>query len=284
MDILCGNQKEYTTAINQLYYIVSEIEDELGIEIEGMDDDIASLEALTNDQGESVSSVKEAIEQYKLDLINETKARITAETNIQALLQEQKATIDAAKEELSKLEESYASLIESLTEEEQDSWKDIKEILDSNTDKTPAELLDENVLSQEQYDAITTGNFSEVYSTYVQTVAQRAELNSAVSSLEQLIENNYDSLSDTMKSYVSSLNEKITSLSNVLSDNSASWESVLEAFSNMDDDVTTLISDMSSDIANLKESLGSLEEQLAADISAVNSALETLEKAMYEPQ
>ena len=303
--VLSGNEKEYTTAINQLSYDVTQIKKLIGENFKSLSDECASLSASIDANGDNITTLSEALElesQRRQKAIEGLQTSVSQDmTDVRSKLEsyksasetyakeqsgENKKALDKAKSELEKTLlnykgdlndlSSHVNGIDNATQGKIDNINEqIQAALDSiaNGDDT----LDEKITS-------LSGSTSEFITSLQQTIRQETmdRINADIELKEELNKN--------IQSGIQGVNDAMTALDeaqkaytdNASAENEKALKEAKEALQNALDSMNQ---SLSGDIGKLddatrekievvKGNIGDINEKLAADALDIGSLQE----------
>lgn len=303
--VISGNEKEYTSAINQLAYLVDQIDKKIGENFKSLSKECASLSASIDANGDNITSLSEALElesQRRQKAIEGLQTSVSQDmTDVRSKLEsyksaseayaneqsdENKKALDAAKKELEKSLTDYKGNLNDLSSQVNGIDNATQGKIDNINEQIQAALdsiangdgaLEEKITS-------LSGSTSEFITSLQQTVRQETtdRINADIELKEELNKN--------IQSGIQGVNDAMTALDeaqkaytdNASAENEKALKDAKEALQNA---LASMNESLSGDIGKLddatkekievvKGNIGDINEKLAADALDIGSLQE----------
>lgn len=293
--VLSGNEKEYTTAINQLSYDVTQIKNLIGENFKSLSDECASLSASIDANGDKVTTLQEALNaesQKRESEITEIKGSIADNmSDVQNKLDAYKKASQAYADDQS---ETNRTALEDAKQALQDSLNSYKGNLDTLTDTvdgldnaTQKKVEDINKQIADALDALDAGD-SSLDEKITQLSGSTVSLTDALQkAIDQEIQDRKDQIDQTKKELGDSINEQIKNVNDKMSEveaaqkkytDDASAESK-QALAQAKTDLQTALDQLNQ---TLSGDISSLDTDTQQKISDVKATIKTLDEQLQQ--
>lgn len=314
--VLSGNEKEYTTAINQLSYDVTQIKNLIGENFKSLSDECASLSASIDANGDKVTTLQEALNaesQKRESEITEIKGSIADNmSDVQNKLDAYKKASQAYADDQS---ETNRTALEDAKQALQDSLNSYKGNLDTLTDTvdgldnaTQKKVEDINKQIADALDALDAGD-SSLDEKITQLSGSTVSLTDALQkAIDKEIQDRKDQIDQTKKELGDSINEQIKNVNDKMSEVEAAQKKYTDDASaeskqalaqaktdlqtaldqlnqTLSGDISSLDTDTQQKISDVKATIKTLDEQLqqdGTDITTLKNGVEGLTTSLSD--
>lgn len=262
--VLSGNEKEYTKAINQLSYAVTQIENIIGENFKSLSDECASLSQTIDANGDNITTLQEALNA-------ESQKRESAITDIKGSIADNMSDVQEKLDAYKKASQAYAddqsesnrTALEDAKQTLQDSLNAYKGNLDSLSDTvdgldnaTQKKVADINQQIADALDALNAGD-SLLDEKITQLSGSTTSLTDALQkAIDKEIQDRKDQIDQTKKELSDSINDQIKNVNDKMSE-------VEEAQKKYTDDAS----------AENKQALAQAKTDLQAALDQLNQTL-----------
>lgn len=271
--VLSGNEKEYTTAINQLSYSVEQIKKLIGENFKTLSDECASLSASIDANGDNITTLTEA-------LAAESQQREEAITNVKGTIESNISDVQKKLDNYKKASQDYA---DDQSEANRTALADAKQALEDSLNSYKGNL--DNLSTQ--VDGLDNATKSKISNINEQIAAALESIESGDNTLDEKIgqlTESTTSLTDALQKAIekeasdressdqqvrvdlgNSINEKINDVNEKMS-------AVESAQKKYTDDASQKNADaLAQAKSDLQEALNSLNDTLSQNISDLDS-------------
>lgn len=271
--VLSGNEKEYTTAINQLSYSVEQIKKLIGENFKTLSDECASLSASIDANGDNITTLTEA-------LAAESQQREEAITNVKGTIESNISDVQKKLDNYKKASQDYA---DDQSEANKTALADAKQALEDSLNSYKGNL--DNLSTQ--VDGLDNATKSKISNINEQIAAALESIESGDNTLDEKIgqlTESTTSLTDALQKAIekeasdressdqqvrvdlgNSINEKINDVNEKMS-------AVESAQKKYTDDASQKNADaLAQAKSDLQEALNSLNDTLSQNISDLDS-------------
>lgn len=271
--VLSGNEKEYTTAINQLSYSVEQIKTLIGENFKTLSDECASLSASIDANGDNITTLTEA-------LAAESQQREEAITNVKGTIESNISDVQKKLDNYKKASQDYA---DDQSEANRTALADAKQALEDSLNSYKGNL--DNLSTQ--VDGLDNATKSKISNINEQIAAALESIESGDNTLDEKIgqlTESTTSLTDALQKAIekeasdressdqqvrvdlgNSINEKINDVNEKMS-------AVESAQKKYTDDASQKNADaLAQAKSDLQEALNSLNDTLSQNISDLDS-------------
>ena len=294
--VLSGNEKEYTKAINQLSYAVTQIENIIGENFKSLSDECASLSQTIDANGDNITTLQEALNA-------ESQKRESAITDIKGSIADNMSDVQEKLEAYKKASQAYAddqsesnrTALEDAKQALQDSLSAYKGNLDSLSDTvdgldnaTQKKVADINQQIADALDALNAGD-SSLDEKITQLSGSTTSLTDALQkAIDKEIQDRKDQIDQTKKELGDSINDQIKNVNDKMSEVEAAQKKYTDDASaenkqalaqaktdlqaaldqlnqTLSGDISSLDADTQQKIANVKATIKTLDDQLKQD-------------------
>ena len=294
--VLSGNEKEYTKAINQLSYAVTQIENIIGENFKSLSDECASLSQTIDANGDNITTLQEALNA-------ESQKRESAITDIKGSIADNMSDVQEKLDAYKKASQAYAddqsesnrTALEDAKQALQDSLNVYKGNLDSLSDTvdgldnaTKKKVADINQQIADALDALNAGD-SLLDEKITQLSGSTISLTDALQkAIDKEIQDRKDQIDQTKKELGDSINDQIKNVNDKMSKVEAAQKKYTDDASaenkqalaqaktdlqaaidqlnqTLSGDISSLDADTQQKITNVKATIKTLDDQLKQD-------------------
>lgn len=294
--VLSGNEKEYTKAINQLSYAVTQIENIIGENFKSLSDECASLSQTIDANGDKITTLQEALNA-------ESQKRESAITDIKGSIADNMSDVQEKLDAYKKASQAYAddqsesnrTALEDAKQALQDSLNAYKGNLDSLSDTvdgldnaTQKKVADINQQIADALDALNAGD-SSLDEKITQLSGSTTSLTDALQkAIDKEIQDRKDQIDQTKKELGDSINDQIKNVNDKMSEVEAAQKKYTDDASaenkqalaqakidlqaaldqlnqTLSGDISSLDADTQKKIADVKATIKTLDDQLKQD-------------------
>lgn len=293
--VLSGNEKEYTTAINQLSYDVTQIKTLIGENFKSLSDECASLSASIDANGDKVTTLQEALNaesQKRESEITEIKGSITDNmSDVQNKLDAYKKASQVYADDQS---EANRTALEDAKQALQDSLDSYKRNLDTLTDTvdgldnaTQKKVEDINKQIADALDALDAGD-SSLDEKITQLSGSTASLTDALQkAIDKEIQDRKDQIDQTKKELGDSINDQIKNVNDKMAEVEAAQKKYTDdasaenkqALAQAKTDLQTALDQLNQ---TLSGDISSLDTDTQQKISDVKATIKTLDDQLQQ--